>query len=88
MRDFAKFCASHKTFKALHEIKGTQALVREIVGLKTSMSEHGPLQMPDIERKATEFERQGNQMQRLFNRIESGQGGSLESMEVAWSVAS
>jgi len=78
MAAFASFCTKHKTFKLLHEIKGTQVLVREIMAFKIEMAKQGPLQIPDLERKAVEYERQGNQMQRLFDRIESGQGGSLD----------
>jgi hypothetical protein len=76
MMDFAQYCSTYWTqwtLAHLGPVKGTRELVERIDSFKWEIEQQGPLRMPDVEAKASEFQRRAWQMQRLLDRLAVGQ---------------
>lgn len=73
MQDFAHFCSTYRTLWHLGAVKGTRDLVERIDSFKWEIEQEGPLAMPSVESKVTEFQNKAWQMQRLLDRLAVGQ---------------
>ncbi len=76
MMDFAQYCSTYWTewtHAHLGPVKGTRNLVERIDSFKWEIEQQGPLHMPDVETKASEFQRKAWQIQRLLDRLAAGQ---------------
>ncbi len=73
MMDFAQYCSTYWTLEHLGPVKGTRNLVERIDSFKWEIEQQGPLHMPDVETKASEFQRKAWQIQRLLDRLAVGQ---------------
>jgi hypothetical protein len=60
--------------------EGTRDLVEHIESLKWEIDNYGPLKMPDIEKKAIEFQNKGWQLQRLLDHL-AGDGHKPHDLE-------
>lgn len=75
MMDFAQYCSTywtHWTLEHLGPVIGTRDLVERIDSFKWEIEQQGPLHMPDVETKASEFQRKAWQIQRLLDRLAVG----------------
>ena len=73
MQDFAQYCSTYRTLWHIGAVKGTRDLVGRIESFKWEIEQQGPLAMPAIETKVTEFQNKAWQMQRLLDRLAAGQ---------------
>ena len=73
MQDFAHYCSTYRTLWHLGAVKGTRDLVGRIESFKWEIEHQGPLAMPSVEAKVTEFQKKAWQMQRLLDRLPAGQ---------------
>ena len=73
MKEFSRYCSTYRTLLHLGTVNGTRDLVAQIESFKWEVDQHGPLAMPDVEKKASEFEKNAWQLQRLLDRIAGGQ---------------
>jgi hypothetical protein len=73
MTAFAHYCSRYRTLWHMKDVNGTRDLVDRIGNLKWEIEQQGPLQMPEVEAKASEFQRKAWQMQRLLDRLAAGQ---------------
>lgn len=73
MKQFSHFCTTYRTLQHVGAVKGTRDLVEQLEIFKWEIDQHGPLAMPDVEDKASQFEKKAWQMQRLLDRIAGGQ---------------
>lgn len=73
MIDFAHYCSTYWTLVHLGTVKGAGDLVERINSFKWEIEQQGPLNMPAVEAKASEFQRKAWQMQRLLDRLAVGQ---------------
>lgn len=73
MRQFSHFCSTYHTLLHVGAVNGTRDLVAQIDSFKWEIDQHGPLAMPEVERRASEFEKKGWQLQRVLDRIAEGQ---------------
>jgi hypothetical protein len=69
MREYAHYCSTYRTLQFLKAVEGTRDLVEHIETLKWEIDNYGPLNMPDIEKKAIEFQNKGKQLQRVLDRL-------------------
>ncbi|MDB9822659.1 hypothetical protein OAC89_03070 [Deltaproteobacteria bacterium] len=69
MKEYAHYCSTYRTFQCMKAVEGTRDLVEHIQSLKWEIDNYGPLNMPDIETKATEFQNKGWQLQRVLDRL-------------------
>ncbi len=59
-------------------VEGTRDLVRHIEELKLKIDNYGPLNMPDIEKKAIKFQNKGWQLQRVLDLLEGHRPNDIE----------
>ena len=78
MNDFAHFCSTYRTLQHLKSVNGTRDLVERIESFKWEIGQHGPLKMPSIENKATEFQIKARQLQKILDRVAGGQSNPLD----------
>ena len=78
MREFAQFCETYSTMRQGKPVDITRDLVARIDSFKWEIEKHGPLQMPEVEKKASEFQNKAWQLQRLLDRIAGGQNQPLD----------
>lgn len=73
MLQFARFCSRYRTLQTVGAANGTRELVSEIEQFKWEIEQHGPLAMPAVEVKISEFQKKAWQLQRLLDRVAAGQ---------------
>lgn len=73
MKQFSHFCTTYRTLQHVGAVYSTRDLVEQIESFKWEIDQHGPLAMPNVEDKASQFEKKAWQMQRLLDRIAVGQ---------------
>lgn len=69
MKEYAHYCSTYRTLQCLKAVEGTRDLVEHIESLKQEIDDYGPLKMPDIEKKAIEFQNKGWHFQRVLDRL-------------------
>ncbi len=69
MKNFLKFCSSYNTMQSLGMVKGTRDLVAKIDEFKWEVDQHGPLSMPEVEKKIEEILNKAWQFQRVLDRL-------------------
>lgn len=79
MKQFSHFCTTYRTLQHVGAVKGARDLVEQIESFKWEIDQHGPLAMPDVENKASQFEKKAWQMQVLLDRIAGGQHNPHDS---------
>ena len=72
MSEYARYCSTYSTLQHLKVVEGTNDLVEHIENLKWEVDQHGPLSMPDVEAKYSEFINKGWQLQRVLDRLTAG----------------
>lgn len=78
MRAFARFCETYSTMLHGGAVDGTRDLVNQIESFKWEIDQHGPLEMPEVEEKASEFQSKAWQLQRVLDRIAGRQNQPLD----------
>jgi len=73
MKQFSHFCTTYRTLQHVGAVNGTHDLIEQIESFKWEIDQHGPLAMPDVEDRASQFDKKAWQMQRLLDRISGGQ---------------
>lgn len=69
MKEYAHYCSTYRTLQRMKAVEGTRDLVERIERLKWEIDNYGHLNMPDIEKKALEFQNKGWQLQRILDRL-------------------
>jgi hypothetical protein len=69
MKNFLKFCFTYRTMQSLGKVKGTRDLVAKIGEFKGEVDQHGPLSMPEVEKKIEEILNKAWQFQRVLDRL-------------------
>jgi len=80
MKEYAHYCSTYRTLQCVKAVEGTCDLVEHIESLKWEIDNYGPLKMPDIEKKAIEFQNKGWQLQRVLDRL-AGHGHKPHDVE-------
>ena len=70
MKEYSHYCSTYRTLQCNKAVEGTRDLVERIERLKREIDNYGHLNMPDIEKKALEFQSKGWQLQRKLDRLE------------------
>lgn len=73
MKQFSHYCSTYPTLLHVGAANGTRDLVAQIDSFKWEIDQHGPLAMPDVESRASDFEKRAWRLQRLLDRIAGGQ---------------
>jgi hypothetical protein len=68
MKSFLHFCSTYRTIHCVGEVKGTCELVAKMDAFKWEIEQHGPLDMPEVEKLAVEAVSKAWQLQRLYDR--------------------
>ncbi len=69
MKEFAHYCSTYRTLQHMNAVDGTRDLIERIETLKWELDQYGPLNMPDVEKKALEFNSKGWELQRVLDRL-------------------
>lgn len=69
MTEYAHYCSTYRTLQHVKAVEGTRDLVERIETLKWEIEQYGPLNMPDVEKKALEFQNKGWQLQKVLDRL-------------------
>jgi len=80
MKNYAHYCSTYRTLQCVKAVEGTNDLVDHIESLKWEIDNYGPLNIPDIEKKAKEFQNKGWQLQRVLDRV-AGHGNKPHDAE-------
>lgn len=78
MKVYAHYCSTYRTLQCVKAVEGTRDLVERIETLKWEIDNYGPLNMPDIEQKAIEFQNKGWQLQRVLDRLAGNDNRPLD----------
>ncbi|MBY0498596.1 MAG: hypothetical protein K2P74_03125 [Nitrosomonas sp.] len=73
MHHFSKYCSTYWTLYHMGEVNRSQELMERIATFKWEIEQHGYLDMPDVEEKVKAFVNGAWKLQRLVDRIASGQ---------------
>lgn len=84
MWNFADYCSTYFTLFHLKAVNGTRDLTSRIDSFKWEMIQHGPLEMPEVEKLQSEMISAAWNMQRLIDRIG---GGYHETMSKDFATA-
>ena len=84
MWQFADYCSTYYTLFHAKAVNGTRDLVSLIDAFKWEMIQHGPLEMPEVEKLQAQMISSAWNMQRLIDRIA---GGHPETMNSAFESA-
>ena len=75
---FSRYCGQYLTLQCIGQAKGTRELVARIDTFKWEVEQHGPLNMPEVERRIEELIKAAWRLQRLLDRLAGGQNESNE----------
>ncbi|WP_291998535.1 hypothetical protein [Candidatus Accumulibacter sp. ACC012] len=78
MHHFSKYCSTYWTLYHMGEVNRSRELTERIDTFKWEIEQHGHLDMPDVEEKATAFVNGAWNLQRLVDRIAGGQHNPLD----------
>lgn len=67
--DFLHFCSTYRTLQFLGNAKGTNELMTRLDRFKWEMAQHGPLDMPEVEKITQESKTKASLLQRSLDRL-------------------
>lgn len=67
--DFLHFCSTYRTLQSVGNVKGTNDLITRLDRFKWEVAQHGPLDMPEVEKVIEETKAKAGQLQRSLNRL-------------------
>lgn len=79
IKDFLHFCSTYKTMQHLKMVQGTNDLTSKIDTFKWEVEQHGPLDMPEIEKLIEASKKKAWQLQRLLDCLSGPNAKPLDS---------
>lgn len=67
--DFLHFCSTYRTLQFIGNVKGTNELMTRLDRFKWEIAQHGPLDMPEVEKMTQESKTKTILLQRSLDRL-------------------